>query len=99
MSILEKVGQFAAYTSGRPIYPLKFFLQTKENWDELTFAKASGTVKKNWPIAERRVPSNDLRDHYGTHVSSSSFLLSKVVNSNEQMRWLYAPNESNRNIF
>ena len=39
----------------------------EENWAELTFAKTSGTVtrararKKNRPIADRHVPSNDPR--------------------------------------
>ena len=37
--------------------------------------------KKNWPIDDRRVPSNDPRNNCGTHFSSSPFLVSKVANS------------------
>ena len=51
--------------------------------DILTFAKTSGTVtrdgEKNWPIAERRVPSNDTRNSSVTH-DSSSLLVFKEAN-------------------
>ena len=36
---------------------------------------------KNWPIADRRVISNDPRINCGAHFGSSSFLLSKVANN------------------
>ena len=51
---------------------------------ELTNTKTSGTVnrdrKKNWPIAERRIPANDPRNNCGTHFCPSPLLLSKVTN-------------------
>ena len=54
-------------------------LQQDGNWDESTFVKTSGTVakdnKKNWPIADRRVPSNDYRNNCKTHFVSSSLLV------------------------
>ena len=34
---------------------------------------------KNWPIADRRVPSNDSRKNCGTYFGSSFLLLSKVA--------------------
>ena len=53
------------------------------DWAEWLFAKRSGTVakdrEKNWPIADRRVPSNDPINTCGTHFLSSSLLLSKVA--------------------
>ena len=39
-----------------------------------------GTGKKNWPIFDRHVTSNDPRDNCGTHFGSSPLLISKVVN-------------------
>ena len=36
---------------------------------------------KNWPIADRRVPSNDPRNNCGTHFGSSPLLVSKEANS------------------
>ena len=52
------------------------------NWAELTFAQTSGTVvrdrEKNWPIADRRIPSNDPRNTCGTRFGSSSLLIFKV---------------------
>ena len=55
-----------------------------ENWVELTFAKISGAVtrnwEKNWPIADRCVPSNYPRNNFGAHSDSSHLLVSKVVN-------------------
>ena len=54
----------------------------EENWADLTFAKTSGTVatdnKKNWPIADRLVPSNHPRNTCGTRFDSSSLLISNV---------------------
>ena len=53
------------------------------NWVELTFAKTSGTVprdrEQNWPIADRRVPSNDPTNTRGIHFDSISYLVSKVA--------------------
>ena len=53
------------------------------NWVELTFAKTSGTVPrdrgKNWPIADRRLPSNDPRNHRGIHFGFIFHLVSKVA--------------------
>ena len=53
------------------------------NWVELTFAKTSGTVTRdrgqNWPIADRRVPSNDPTNTRGIHFGSISYLVSKVA--------------------
>ena len=34
----------------------------------------------DWPIADRRVPSNDPRNNCWTHFDSSSLLLTKVAN-------------------
>ena len=55
------------------------------NWDELTFAKTSGTVTKDvekiWPIADQRVLSNEPRNNCGTHFGSSSPLVSKIANN------------------
>ena len=46
----------------------------------LIFAKTSGVVTerrgKNWPIADRRVPSNDPRNNCGTHFS---FLMWRIA--------------------
>ena len=57
--------------------PLK---KKKGNWVELTFAKTSGTVprdrEQNWPIADRRVASNDPRNTRGIHFGSISYLVS-----------------------
>ena len=39
-----------------------------------------GQGKKNWPIFDRHVTSNDPRDNCGTHFGSSPLLISKVVN-------------------
>ena len=36
---------------------------------------------KNWPIADRRVPSNDPRNNCGTHFGASPLLFSKVAHS------------------
>ena len=44
-----------------------------------------GTGKKNWPIADRRVPSNDTRNNCGTYFSSSSPLVSEVANGKESL--------------
>ena len=53
------------------------------NWVELTFAKTSGTVprdrRKNWPLADRRVASNDPRNTRGIHFGSIFHLVSKVA--------------------
>ena len=38
-----------------------------------------GTGKKKWPIADRHIPSNDPRNHCGTHFGSSSLLDSIVA--------------------
>ena len=49
------------------------------NWDELTFAKTSGTVtgdRQNWPIADRRVHNNDPRSNCGTHSNPSPLIVS-----------------------
>ena len=58
--------------------------KTTKNWVELTFAKKSGSVTRDrehfWPIADRRVPSNDPRNNCGTQFDSSTFLVSKVAN-------------------
>ena len=35
---------------------------------------------KNWPTADWPVPSNDSRNNCGTHLGSTSLLLSKMVN-------------------
>ena len=56
--------------------------QQERNWAKLSFAKTSGTVSRdaeNWPIADRRFPSNNPRNNCGTHFVSSSLLASKVV--------------------
>ena len=37
-------------------------------------------TEKNWPIADRRVPSNNPRINCGKHFGSSPFLVSKVAN-------------------
>ena len=56
------------------------------NWTELTFAKTSGTVtsdrEKNWPIADRRVSTNDPRNNCGMHFGSRSLLISKLLYEN-----------------
>ena len=39
-----------------------------------------GTGKKNWPIADWRVPSNNPRNNCVTQFGSSSLVVSKVVN-------------------
>ena len=56
-------------------------LSPEGNWAELTFAKTSGTLtgdrEKNWPMAARRVTSNDPRNHCGTNFRSSSLVASK----------------------
>jgi len=52
-----------------PVYELE------GNWDELTFAKTSGTVtgdQQNWPIADRRDP----RNNSGTHSNYSPLIVS-----------------------
>ena len=63
---------------------LKFRNEREGNWAEVTFAKASGTVvgdrEKNWPIAYRRVPSNNPRNNCGTHFGFSLLPVSKVTN-------------------
>ena len=79
---LQYTGSPAAVTQA-PQY--KGMIGKKEgNLDNLTFAKTYGTVtrdrKKNWPIADWRVPSNNPRNNCGTHFSSSSLVVSKVVN-------------------
>jgi len=55
------------------------------NWTELTFAKTSGTVirgkEKKMANSSTVRPSNDPRNHCGTHFVSSSLLVSKVANS------------------
>ena len=60
--------------------PLK---KKKGNWVELTFAKTFGTVPRdrvqNWPIVDRRVPSNDPTNTRGIHFRSISYLVSKVA--------------------
>ena len=55
-------------------------LATEGNWAGLIFAKTSGTLlgtgkKKNWPIADWCVPSNDPRNYCGTNFDSSSLHL------------------------
>ena len=54
-------------------------LQQDKKWGKLTFPKTSGTVaknkEKNWPIDDRRVPSNDPRNNCETHFVSSSLLV------------------------
>ena len=35
--------------------------------------------EKNWPIADRRVLSNDLRNNCGSHFASNPLLLSKIT--------------------
>ena len=79
---LQYTGSPAAVTQA-PQY--KGMIGKKEgNLANLTFAKTSGTVtrdrKKNWPIADWRVPSNNPRNTCGTHFGSSSLVVSKVVN-------------------
>ena len=57
-------------------------LKKQGNWVE-TFAKTSGTDTrdgKNWPIADRRVPSNNPRINCGKQFGSSPFLVSKAAN-------------------
>ena len=58
------------------------------NWlyfgnEKEAFEKTSGTISKdrgkNWPIADRRVPSSDPRNNSGTHLGSSPLLVSKVA--------------------
>ena len=66
------------------LYGLFATLETRGNWVELNFAKTSRTFtrdrKKNWPISDRRVPTNRPRNNCGTHFDSSSLLVSKVAN-------------------
>ena len=49
------------------------------------FEKTSGTISKdrgkNWPIADRRVPSSDPRNNSGTQLGSSPLLVCKVAMS------------------
>lgn len=45
-----------------------------------------GSRKKNWPIADLRVSSNDSRDNCGAHFGSSSLLVFKLPNS-ENITW------------
>ena len=59
----------------------------EENWAELTFAQTPATVTRdrgwgvggNWPVTDRRVPSNHPTNNWA-HFSSSSLLDSKVAN-------------------
>ena len=55
----------------------KLYMNGTVFWKFLTFAKTSGTVtgdrKKNWPIADRHIPSND-------DLGSVTLLVSKVEN-------------------
>ena len=55
-------------------------LETRKNWTELTFAKTSGTVTREWPIADQCVPSNNPRNNCGKRFGSSSLLVCKVAN-------------------
>ena len=48
--------------------------------------------EKNWPIADRRVPSNNPRNHCGTHFGSSSFLISKVASVGQCRLWYVQTN-------
>ena len=54
-----------------------------EDEDDYHFAKASGIVtkdrRKNWPIADRRFPSNHPRNNCGMHFGPSSLLVSKAA--------------------
>ena len=74
------------------LYGLFASLETRGNWVEFTFAKTSGTVtrdrEKNWPIADRRVPSNYPRNNCGTHFGSISLLVSKVVNGHSVLEFV-----------
>ena len=74
------------------LYGLFASLETRGNWVEFTFAKTSGTVtrdrEKNWPIADRRVPSNYPRINCGTHFGSISLLVSKVVNGHSVLEFV-----------
>ena len=55
----------------------------KTHWAELHLAKTSGTLTRNkekkLAIADRHIPSNDPRNHCGTHFRSSSLLDIKVA--------------------
>ena len=63
--------------------PLK---KRERNWVDLLSQRLLGMLlgprKKNWPIADRRVPSNDPRNTCGTHFGSSSLLVFQVANLN-----------------
>ena len=79
---LQYTGSPAAVTQA-PQY--KGMIGKKEgNLANLTFAKAYGTVTRdwetNWPIADRHVTSNNPRNNCGTHFGSSSLVVSNVVN-------------------
>ena len=59
---------------------------------ERTFAKTSGNVtgdSEKWPIADRRVPTNDPTNNCGRHFGSSSILVSQGANANDTTGWSY----------
>ena len=71
---------------GYNAYRLNLSLMKLEgDWIERTFAKTSGNVtgdSEKWPIADRRVPTNDPTNNCGRHFGSSSILVSQGANAN-----------------
>ena len=70
--------------------------QEAANLAEFAFAKTSGTVTRdretNWPIADRRFSSNDIRHNFGTHLGSTFLNVSWRI----QVDITYAKCEANR---
>ena len=55
-------------------------LEKRGKLGRVNFRKEFWDYFQNWPIADRRVPSNAARNNCGTHLGSSSLLVSKVGN-------------------
>ena len=55
-------------------------LEKRGKLGRVNFRKEFWDYFQNWPIADRRVPSNAARNNCGTHFGSSSLLVSKVAN-------------------
>ena len=55
-------------------------LEKRGKLGRVNFRKEFWDYFQNWPIADRRVPSNAARNNCGTHLGSSPLLVSKVAN-------------------
>ena len=66
---------------GHPHHSSSFaILEKRGKLGRVNFRKEFWDYFQNWPIADRRVPSNAARNNCGTHLGSSSLLVSKVGN-------------------